>query len=418
MNAFCNNRLPKWLAALLGFSILWLSAVLPLKAIMPTTGPAVYGVPAQNLVFAKQQVAAGDPYLKGPFASLLARADTALSQKPVSVMDKSKVSASGDKHDYFSYAPYWWPDQASATPRYVWRDGYVNPESRKGTDAVAFATLCSNVETLGLSYYFTANDAYANKAATLVRVWFLDSATAMNPRVDYGQAVQGISNGRLEGLIEMRQLTRITDGIALIANSSAWTQKDATAFKGWLSSYYDWLTHNQLKGIDSSNENNHLTWRDVQVVQLGIVLGKQAEVREFLRKEFDHLLTVQISRNGEQPRELGRTNSLGYSLFNLEAMFRLATLGDYLGVDCWDVQAKGGANLCAALDALAPYVDPAKPWPVKEVKATERWRLLPLLAQAYMHTKNQKYGDLLRQFDGNGDKAWCLWWAPAIATNN
>lgn len=41
---------------------------------------------------------------------LLLEAEQALQLREASVMDKTSVAASGDKHDYISLGPYWWPD--------------------------------------------------------------------------------------------------------------------------------------------------------------------------------------------------------------------------------------------------------------------------------------------------------------------
>ena len=55
--------------------------------------------------------------------------------KPPSVMDKGVTPPSGDKHDYMSQAPYWWPDptKPDGSP-YIRKDGERNPEIDKITD--------------------------------------------------------------------------------------------------------------------------------------------------------------------------------------------------------------------------------------------------------------------------------------------
>jgi hypothetical protein len=99
-----------------------------------------------------------------------------------------------------------------------------------------------------------------------------------------------------------------------------------------------------------------------------------------------------------------------HGLFNLEALFRLAVLGDYVGVDCWNITAKNGGSLYAALDYLAPYTDPHNPWPVNEVSPADRKLLLPLLAQPYAQNKDAKYKAQLEKFYGDGPDDWRLFW--------
>src|SRR5688572_19447812 len=52
----------------------------------------------------------GDAAIKAAIATLEADATKALAIAPMSVMDKLIAPPSGDRHDYMSQAPYWWPD--------------------------------------------------------------------------------------------------------------------------------------------------------------------------------------------------------------------------------------------------------------------------------------------------------------------
>ena len=51
-----------------------------------------------------------DPHRQDIVAAAVAEADRAMSEGPFSVMDKPVTPPSGDKHDYMSQAPYFWPD--------------------------------------------------------------------------------------------------------------------------------------------------------------------------------------------------------------------------------------------------------------------------------------------------------------------
>ena len=52
----------------------------------------------------------GEPQFQRALAELEAEANRALQIAPMSVMDKEVTPPSGDKHDYMSQAPYFWPD--------------------------------------------------------------------------------------------------------------------------------------------------------------------------------------------------------------------------------------------------------------------------------------------------------------------
>src|SRR5258708_37181821 len=151
--------------------------------------------------------------------------------------DKTKRStpASGSKHDYMSQAPYFWYDSSkpNGLPD-VRRDGQGNPEINKLTDPHTLGDLGSHTQTLALAWYLTRDNRYAEKAAQLIRAWFLDDATRMNPNLEYGQGIPGINTGRGIGLIETRSLMPVVDAVGLLAGSKAWSAADQEGIKTWL----------------------------------------------------------------------------------------------------------------------------------------------------------------------------------------
>ena len=58
----------------------------------------------------------------------------------------------------------------------------------------------------------------------------------------------------------------------------------------------------------------------------------------------------------------------------------LARLGSGIGVDLWSYTSPRGGSLPAAIRHLSPYIDPAKPWPKKDLEAGDRGRIAPLIA--------------------------------------
>lgn len=88
---------------------------------------------------------------------LLKKADKVLEEAKVySVMDKKQVPPSGDKHDYMSTGPYWWPDptKPDGLP-YIKKDGLRNPTYYDITDSQEINKVEDGALTLALAYYFT-----------------------------------------------------------------------------------------------------------------------------------------------------------------------------------------------------------------------------------------------------------------------
>lgn len=372
--------------------------------------PRVLSLSAHSLAAAHARLAQGDTALTPALARLRTDADRALGFQPASVMSKPRTPTSGDKHDYLSQAPYWWPDPA--TPKglpYIRHDGRHNPEADQGTDAVAWSHLAANVETLGLAYYFTGHMRYAEQVVRLIRVWFLEPATRMNPHVRYAQYIPGRNDGRGSGILEMRHLTQICDALALIAGSSIWTEADAQAFQAWLTAYFAWLTESPNGREEAAAKNNHGSWDDVQAAHLALFLGNTDFAREILTAGRQERVARQIESDRRRPLELARTKSLGYSLFNLEALFNLARLGENVNVDWWNLATKDGRSLLTAMRYLAPYADPSKPWCKNDIESADRADLLPLLAEALRHGGAPPWRTLLGKFSDRPGQRSARW---------
>ena len=72
----------------------------------------------------QQRIREGDKTLAPSLAELERDAKSALRAGPFSVVEKTNVPPSGDKHDYMSIGPYFWPDPASSNGLpYVRHDG-------------------------------------------------------------------------------------------------------------------------------------------------------------------------------------------------------------------------------------------------------------------------------------------------------
>jgi hypothetical protein len=320
----------------------------------------------------------------------------------MSVMDKSVVPPSGDKHDYMSQAPYWWPDPAKPDGKpYIRKDGQRNPEINRITDRDNLGRLGDAVATLGLAYACTGREEYAKHAARLVRVWFLEPATRMNPHLQFGQYVPGVNEGRGIGIIETRNLPDLLDGVLLISRSTAWTKADEEGLQGWMRAYLTWLLESAHGREEARNGNNHETWYDVQVAALALYTGQVAVARRTLEGARARIAS-QIQPDGRQPRELERTRSWHYSAFNLQAFMDLATLGDRTGVDLWKYRTPDGRSIRQAVDFLVPFAAGERPWPYDQITAFEPGALQPILRRAAAAWKEPRYAALAQRIGGGG----------------
>jgi Alginate lyase len=360
--------------------------------------PRVFSADPQTLVASKHMLAAGDKTLRPALNRLLAEADNKLERKPSSVMDKIHIPPSGDKHDYISQAPYYWRDTNSPDEKYISRDGERNPEAEKNSDAGNFATVCYDTHTLALAYYFSGDEKYAAKAAEFIRVWFLNPATRMNPNLNYGQGIPGGVEGRPAGLISARCLADLVDAIGLLAGSKSWTTNDQQGMIAWAGDYFQWLTTSKIGLGEDAASNNHGTFYDVQAVSLALFLGKTDFAREKLLAAREKRIALQIEPDGKMPRELARTLSFHYSLFNLRAEMQLAALGRSAGVDLWHYQITDGRSILKAAEFMAQFADPGRAWPYQQIQKPNRNELGELLLRVAAEFPESKIKDALKFF--------------------
>lgn len=331
------------------------------------TLPHVFALDPVSLSQAKARIAKQDKALTAALARLRREADEALRVGPFTVTAKQRVPPSGDKHDYLTLAPYWWPDPSKPDGLpYIRRDGELNPESKRDTDNPKLNAMADAVETLSLAYYFTGEEKYAERAAVLLRVWFIEKATKMNPNYEYAQAVMGHNNGRGAGLIDARNFIEVVDSIGLLAGSRTWTKADQQATQDWFRAFTQWLQTSANGKEEAAARNNHGTWFAATFATFALFIGDEALARKTV-EAVKARIAWQIEADGRQPLELDRTRGMSYSLFNLNALLTVAAVGDKVGVNLWEYQTKDGRSIHKAFDYLAPFVFDGKEWPHKQI---------------------------------------------------
>ena len=354
--------------------------------------PRVFIIDGASLKIAKQRIQQNDAILKPALAKLRRDADRALISAPLSVTRKDSAPPSGDKHDYMSLAPYWWPNPNTDNGLpYVRRDGEINPERNSIADRQNLENMVTLVKTLALAYYFTANEDYAKQATTMLHVWFLDPPTRMNPHLKYAQGIPGRNAGRAAGIIESHNFPDLIDAVGLLAGSATWTQAHQRQLQSWFTAFLTWLLESPEGRAEAQAENNHGTWYDVQIASFGLFTDKRDFAHRVLSDVPRKRIARQIEPHGGQPLELARADSWSYSLFNLEALFDAAALGDHLAMDLWNFETGDKRSIRKALAWLMSFATGEKRWPARQQSRWQPERLAPFLQRAALRYREPSY---------------------------
>ncbi|MDW5288135.1 alginate lyase family protein [Formosa sp. PL04] len=323
----------------------------------------------RNVALVKEKIKANDPYFIENYEAVIKAGNTAMNYKADPVTNKTEIPPSKDMHDYISYAPYRWPDSTKVDGLpWVPRDGIINPISRgAGTDFRRKDDFFDAIDILSWSYYFSGDEKYSKKAMALIKVWYLNPETRVNPNLNFGQGHPGIASGTKAGVHEWDDQSFVITALQMFEFNGVLSPEMKHGMYTWFSEYLNWLITNPMAidaGYTRQNHANHYTF---QVVGLMMYLGKNEEAKAVVEDAKQSRIADQIRPDGGQPRELGRTKSVSYSNTNLWLMTEIALMGQKLDVDLWQYETEDGRSLKKAYTFLAYYVLNPDEWPEKQI---------------------------------------------------
>lgn len=369
-----------------------------------STIPETFLIDGSFLKSSKDKIEKGDPILADAKKALIKAADDACKNGPYTVTSKAKLPPSGDKHDYMSVGPYWWPDSTKADGLpYIRKDGRTNPERHSIKDSDYLKSLSRDVKLLGLAYYFTGDKKYSDHAAYLLKVWFLNKETKMNPHLKYGQSIPGITEGRGIGIIDTKCMVDLIDGTQLIKGSVSWKPNDHRALQQWFTEYLKWLMQSDIGKDEADEHNNHGVYYDVQTSAYALFTGDKALAKDIIEKNTLARIESQISEDGSQPYELARTKSLGYTFMNLKGFFALARIGETVGLDLWNYNSPKGRSIRKAFLWMLPYASGDEPWEHEQIEDFKWSNFLPLIRMATGHYKDIDLKSVQQKLEVNSE---------------
>lgn len=351
-----------------------------LSVVLSLPEPQTFLWNPKDLVSLKTKVLNNDPSLMPIVKSVDNLAKALLQQTAWSVMDKKFIPPSGDKHDYMSLDKYYWPcnvnpnssepitappvcNNATGLP-YIQHDGYTNPEMHL-YDHDGLEDLMEAVVNLGTAYYFTDNEDYVTKAAYFLNVYFVDPATKMNPNLNFGHFIPGVTNGSHGAVIDLYTFPEMLEAVALLRLSPKWPSDLDTSLKSWFAAYGDWLENSDLGKQEKKAQNNHGVWYDVQTGFIALHTGNTDLASSITKEAVTTRVEKQITSNGELPQELARTKSWSYSEFCLDAFFHLGILSTWTPTNLWTAV---NSRIRTALDWQFPYIELKKQWTYPQIE--------------------------------------------------
>jgi hypothetical protein len=257
------------------------------------------------------------------------------------------------------------------------------------------------VAALAAAYVLDGQEKYAEKAVTLLRAFFLDEATRMNPSLLYAQAIPGVSSGRGVGIIDTLHLAEVPPAILAIDKSKAMTPEIRAGLKKWFADYAQWMTTHRY-GLDEMNaKNNHSVAYMVQLAAFAKWTGDEQKLALCRQRYKEVFVPQQMALDGSFPQELARTKPYGYSIFQLDNMAILCQLLSTPDDNLWTFTLPDGRGIRKAVEYLYPYLRDKSKWQHKpDVEHFEAWPVRqPSLLFAACAFGEGKYFDLWKTLE-------------------
>ncbi|KAF7358858.1 Chondroitin AC/alginate lyase [Mycena sanguinolenta] len=365
----------------------------------------------------------------GAEATIVAWADEMASHGPWTVTSKPVVAPSNDTHDYMSWAPYEWANcsnvknttvlslaDESRECNFVFRDGQVNPERFIIQDFQSFFNLSDAVlyNSIAAVLQNKSSSVYSQNVAKFVNTWFLDSATAMNPNLNYAQMNRGPGGqtGAYTGILDLRGFAKIAAGILMLraSKNTDWTSDLDSQFVAWCNKYIGWLDTSPTGQQAAHATNNHGTIFVAQYAALKLIVNDVSSAVNWTQGYFSGKFQNQINSTGDQPEEASRETPYHYRNFNIAGMVTNARLLSYADPTStpWNTTAQG-QTIQGTVDFLMT-VNPAAT-NEQAVKA-EIYPNIAAIASAYGDPTGKYVGFLNATGFAYADDATFLWDQP------
>lgn len=298
-----------------------------------------------------------DPAYSRPIASLISEADEALNRGPYSVVEKGAATV-GTLNDYWFPAPYWWPNPKTLNGRpYVRVEGKRQPgtklyeEGSERYDRERLQRLCDDTLVLALAFRVTGQIRYAQHARKLLRCWFIDDATRMNPHLKYAEVRLGHDNdhGNGRGVIQSQCFWYLLEAVRLLESADSLEEFERQEIKSWFEQYLTWLLQSRQGRWAKARTDFHGAYYELQIAAIAafidaadIYVESTYRIEEKMHHQFKGLIRDE-ERATDTQAQIARVPSTLIAWSNLHYLSRAC------GADLWEIDTVRGL-IRAALD--------------------------------------------------------------------
>ncbi|TDU71129.1 polysaccharide lyase-like protein [Prosthecobacter fusiformis] len=331
---------------------------------------------------------------------ILSLADNALKMVPVSITQNQSPLSEGRPNEFFSMSDYYWPDPAKPDGKpYIMRDGQSNP-GNFNKHREALMDMRDATSALAAAYALTQDERYAKKAVQMLKVFFLDEETRMQPSLDHAQTIVGKPTpDRGTGLIDTLHLVEVPLAVLTLRNSTAMEPAIFENLRQWFADYTSWFATSGKGRNEAKARNNHAVAYWLQLAAFATLTEDIELLRECRRQFKEVFVPVQMAADGGFPLELGRTKPYAYSIFQLDNMAALCQLLSSESDNLWAFTTPDGRCMAKAVAFLYPYLADKTCWPLKpDIHAWEGWPVRqPALLFSGLAFHEDKYLKLWRE---------------------
>ena len=209
-----------------------------------------------------------------------------------------------------------------ATYRHDGYSTYANPATPwiKQLDRPRADAVWAAVVPMIMTFWYTNNQSYAVTAARLLRTFFLNNSTRMNPNLNHAvdepgsQACNDGLTGAAQskscgwgGTVDFANMRYALNAVALLeyadANGTHWTKDDREGLRAWMGSFLDWWLTSVLGQSSRALKDNIGTAYTISVLAMANYTAEAGVAKSVVRADSLRHVAQQIAPDGSIPCE-------------------------------------------------------------------------------------------------------------------